>query len=313
MKKNIILLTLLMAIAVAFSSCGDGQKKKTQEIEGETVTIEHHLGSTVVPKNPKRVVALDFSAIENLDYIGVKPVAVPKTNMPSYLAKIQNDTSIENVGTVMEVDLEKINAVKPDLIIIGHRLADMYDQLSAIAPVISASVIDYGDFLSAFKKNLDDLGNIFDKKEEYDRAYEKIEDKISKVKTKVEADGGKGLILLHNRGRFSAYGSGSRFGVIHDVLGVEEAEKNLDTHRHGSPVSSEYVQKVNPDIIFIVDRSLVVNKEVLDKESVENLLIKQTNASKHGRIVYLNPEMWYLAGGGITSMNAMIDEVDQVF
>ena len=44
MKKNIILLTLLMAIAVAFSSCGDGQKKNTQEIEGETVTIEHHLG-----------------------------------------------------------------------------------------------------------------------------------------------------------------------------------------------------------------------------------------------------------------------------
>ena len=311
MKKNIILLILLMA-TVAFTSCGGGHSK-SQAVEGETVTIEHHLGSTIVPKNPQRVVALDFSAIENLDYIGVKPVAVPKTNMPSYLVKIKDDASIENVGTVMEVDLEKINEVNPDLIIIGHRLADMYGQLSAIAPVISASVIDYGNFLGAFEKNLDDLGKIFDKEDEYDKAFGIIESKISNLRDKVEADGAKGLILLHNRGRFSAYGSGSRFGVIHDVLGIEEAEKHLDTHRHGSPVSSEYVQKVNPDIIFIVDRSLVVNNEVLDKESVENMLIKQTNASKHGRIVYLNPEMWYLAGGGITSMNAMIDEVDQAF
>lgn len=312
MNKNIILLILLVAF-VAFISCGGGQQNKSQTVEGETVTIEHNLGSTIVPKNPKRVVALDFSAIENLDYIGVKPVAVPKTNMPSYLAKIKDDSSIENVGTLMEVDLEKINEVNPDLIIIGHRLADMYDQLSAIAPVITASVIDYGNFLGAFEKNLDDLGKIFDKEDEYNKAFDMIENKISKVKDKVQADGAKGLILLHNRGRFSAYGSGSRFGVIHDVLGIEEAEKHLDTHRHGSPVSSEYVQKVNPDIIFIVDRSQVVNNEVLDKESVENMLIKQTNASKHGRIVYLNPEMWYLAGGGIVSMNAMIDEVDQAF
>lgn len=312
MNKNIILLTLSVALATVFTSCGGGQQK-SQAVEGETVTIEHHLGSTVVPKNPKRVVALDFSAIENLDYIGVKPVAATKTNMPSFLAKIKDDTSIANVGTVMEVDLEKINEANPDLIIIGHRLADMYDQLSAIAPVISASVIDYGNFLGAFEKNLNDLGKIFDKEDEYNQAFEDIEAKISNVKQKVDADGGKGLILLHNRGRFSAYGSGSRFGVIHDVLGIEEAEKNLDTHRHGSPVSSEYVQKVNPDIIFIVDRSLVVNNEVLDKESVENMLIKQTNASKDGRIVYLNPEMWYLAGGGITSMNAMIDEVGQAY
>jgi iron complex transport system substrate-binding protein len=71
------------------------------------------------------------------------------------------------------------------------------------------------------------------------------------------------------------------------------------------------VQKVNPDILFIVDRSQVVGNLVLDREQVENQLIQQTAASKNGKIIYLNPEYWYLAGGGITSVNVMIDEVEQ--
>jgi iron complex transport system substrate-binding protein len=57
----------------------------------------------------------------------------------------------------------------------------------------------------------------------------------------------------------------------------------------------------------------VVGNVVLDKEEVENQLLQKTSASRKGKIFYLNPEYWYLAGGGITSVNAMIDEVDQAF
>jgi iron complex transport system substrate-binding protein len=97
------------------------------------------------------------------------------------------------------------------------------------------------------------------------------------------------------------------------VLGVPEAAEGLGTHIHGNPISSEFIGKVNPDILFIVDRSAVVANDRLDKSEVENQLVRQTNAYKNGKIFYLNPEMWYLAGGGITSVNAMIDEVAQAF
>ena len=56
-----------------------------------------------------------------------------------------------------------------------------------------------------------------------------------------------------------------------------------------------------------------MGNDVMDKESVENKLVKQTNASKNNKIIYLNPETWYLAGGGVASVNAMIDEIDQAF
>ena len=317
MNKNSLVLglTMLLGFMMLLSACG-GNQQKSGAGEGtgnETVTITHILGKTELTKNPQRVVVLDFSALENLDYLGIKPVAVPKTSMPSHLRKYKDDTSIVDVGSVVEVNLEKINEARPDLIIMGNRLVDFYDQLAAIAPVIYPTVVDAGDFMHAFEKNLDDLGQLFDKQAEVEKAKADIQSKTEKVKMRTAASEQKALILLHNRGRFSAYGSGSRFGIVHDVLGVKEAAVGLDTHRHGNPVSSEFVQKTNPDIIFIVDRSRVVDNEITNKEEIENSLIKQTAASKNGKIYYLNPEMWYLAGGGITSVSVMIDEVAQAF
>lgn len=72
-------------------------------------------------------------------------------------------------------------------------------------------------------------------------------------------------------------------------------------------------KKANPDIIFIVDRSRAIDNSVNTKEDIENLLIKETEAAKNGKIYYLNPEFWCLAGGGIISVNVMIDEVVQAF
>lgn len=312
MKRNIITIVFAIGLLIGFAACGGGQQKDGAA-SGETVTITHAYGTTEAPKNPQRVVVLDYSALENLDYIGVKPVAIPKLSVPKHLSKYKDDASILDVGSVVEVDLEKVNSVNPDLIIIGGRLADFYDNLSAIAPVIVGSIVDTNNFLGSIEHNWTDLGKIFDKEEAFAEAYNNVVNRVTELKSKVEEDGSKALILLHNRGRFSAYGSGSRFGIIHDVMGVKEAEEGLGTHVHGNPVSSEYVQKVNPDIIFIVDRSIVVGNEVLDKESVENMLIKQTSASINNRIIYLNPETWYLAGGGIMSVNMMIDEIEQVF
>ena len=307
MQTRIFLFTL--GAIIALSGCTGNQQQR--EATGETVTVIHSLDTVQVPVNPQRVVVLDFSALENLDYLGIKPVAIPKSGVPSHLSKYKNDPAIADVGTVVEVNLEKINELHPDLIIIGGRLADFYKDLSAIAPVIYPTVMGTTDFLGAFKANLDDLGRIFGQQDELDRAFAEIEMKVAEVKTKVESADERALILLHNRGRFSAYGSGSRFGIIHDVLGFQEAEKGLGTHVHGTPVSSEFVQKANPDIIFIVDRSMIVGNAVMDKEEVENKLVRQTNAAQNGKIFYLNPEVWYLAGGGIASVNMMIDEVSQ--
>lgn len=303
----------IMLLTVSSISCNSKSKQNaaTTAAVTEMITITHQLGVTEVPKNPKRVVVLDFGALENISLIGVKPVAIPKTGLPKYLNRYQSDASITDVGNLVEVSLEKINDSKPDLIILGGRLRGMYDDMSKIAPTICPST-DYNNFFERFQKNVTDLSKLFDGSEELTKAFEDLKKRVDTVKIKTSQIEGKALVLLHNKGKFSAYGSGSRFGIVHDVFGVKEANPGLGTHQHGNPVSSEFIQQVNPDIIFIVDRSAVVGDQALDKNQVENKLVQQTNAYKNGKIIYLNPEAWYLSGGGgIASINIMIDEIEK--
>ena len=265
MNKLFIILSVSKSVLLA--GCNMNQQKEGSP-NGETVTLTHSLGPIDVPKNPQRVVVLDYSTLENLDYLGIKPVAIPKTNLPSHLRKYGDDPSIVDVGSITEVNLEKINEASPDLIIMGGRLIDFYDQLSAIAPVLYPQITDADDYMKAFEKNLNDLALLYDKQDEVDSALEGVNNRIEEVRDITSTSDAKALVLLHNRGRFSAYGSGSRFGMVFDVLGVQESVEGLEVHRHGNPVSSEFVQKANPDILFIVDMSLVVEKAVLDKAEV---------------------------------------------
>lgn len=52
-----------------------------------------------------------------------------------------------------------------------------------------------------------------------------------------------------------------------------------------------------------------VGGEVGAKETIENELVKKTDAFKNGKIIYLDGTNWYLSGGGLQSMKSMIDEV----
>jgi iron complex transport system substrate-binding protein len=54
---------------------------------------------------------------------------------------------------------------------------------------------------------------------------------------------------------------------------------------------------------------VVTAGEPASKELIENDLVKGTNAYKNGKIIYLAPNYWYLSGGGLLSVEAMVGEV----
>ena len=114
---------------------------------------------------------------------------------------------------------------------------------------------------------------------------------------------------MKKKKRLSAYGKGSRFGIVHDVLGVKVADDTIEVSTHGQEASFEYISKVNPDILFVVDRTAVVGGETAGSDTLDNDLVKGTNAGKNNKIIYLDPETWYLGGAGITSVKAMVEEV----
>lgn len=281
--------------------------------EPAELTFKHALGETTIKSNPQKVVVFDYGTLDTLDKLGVEVAALPQSNVPSYLSKY-NDDKYENVGSLQEPDLEKINSLSPDLIIISGRQNAFYEELSKIAPTLYVAV-DNADYMTSFTNNVKMLGQIFGKEAEVETELTAINASIEALNAKAVADGKKSLIILANEGKISAYGSGSRFGIIHDVFGFAQADDKIEVSTHGQSVTYEYVADKNPDYLFVVDRGAVVKSESGEssaKKSVENDLVKNTNAFKNGKIVYLDPDYWYLSGGGLISVSEMLKEVEAV-
>src|SRR5690606_9993630 len=226
-----------------------------------------------------------------------------------YLKEFAAIEGMVDVGTLKEANLEKVNEVEPDLIIIGGRLAANYDEFTKVAPTINLNV-DSENYMESFKENQRIIGELYGKQDEVEKELSDIDTRIEAIQAKAAESGKKALIVLTNEGRMSAYGKGSRFGIIHDVFGVAPADETIESSTHGQSVSNEFIKEVNPDILFVIDRGAAIKRESASVEQFANPLIQQTNAFKDDKIVFLNPEIWYLSGGGLKSIKMMLDEVE---
>lgn len=310
MKKFLILICTSLFIVVLTACGGTNEGKETDNNDqSDEVVVEHELGKTTVEKNPEKVVVFDFGSLDTLDKLGIDVSAVPQQNIPSYLEKYESD-DYENVGGLKEPDFEKLAEINPDLIIISGRQADLYDQLSELAPTIYLGV-DTTDYMASFEKNAGIIGEIFNKEKEVQAELDAIKDKILETAKKAEDENKSGLIILANDDKISAYGPGSRFGLIHDVLGVKAIDENIETSTHGMNVSFEYVTEKDPDLLYVIDRGAVVDGDSSAEVIVENKLMEKTKAYQNENIIYLDPEYWYLSGGGLESVTKMIDEINE--
>ncbi|RNF39230.1 siderophore ABC transporter substrate-binding protein [Planococcus salinus] len=315
MKKWLLMAFTLMVVAF-LAACGSEDAGETNAAEkdgekAETMTVTHELGETTFEKNPETVVVFDFGILDSMDKLGVEAAAIPQESLPGYLEKYEGEEYV-NAGTLKEADFEAIHALDPDLIIISARQADMYEEYAAIAPTIHMAV-DTDNYMTSFTDNMNLLGEIFGKEEQVKEELASIEATIEEVNTAVSETDEKALILLANEGKVSAYGPASRFGLIHDVFGVQPADEGIEVSTHGQSVSYEYILEQNPDVIFVIDRNAAVGGEASAKDSVENELVQKTNAYKNGKIVYLDPDYWYLSGGGLVSVNQMVQDIQSVF
>lgn len=163
--------------------------------------------------------------------------------------------------------------------------------------------------MESFKENLATIGTIFDKRDEIDQELQSIKQSIADLQKKVPESEKKALIILANDDKISAYGPGSKFGLIHDVFGIPAVDEGIEASTHGMNVPFEYVVKKNPDLLYVIDRGAIVGSESSVKQVVENELTKKTSAYQNDNIVYLDPNYWYLSGGGLVSVQEMVDEV----
>lgn len=277
----------------------------------QEIVVHHAQGETVLPDRPKAVLTFDLAALDTLDALGVEVAGVPGSNIPDYLEKYRSGRYVK-IGSLFEPDYEAVHAAHPDLIIVAGRSAPRYAELAKIAPTIDLTIAPEA-FIEGAKRNAVTLGEIFGKEAEAAAFVSDLDAGIAALRKKVHG-AGKALIVMTNGGKITAYGSGSRFGWVHDDLGIEPAVADVAAATHGEAISFEFLLETDPEWLIVIDRDAAVGSAgAAARQTLDNELVAATAAARKGRIVYVDTVRWYLVGGGLASLRSMVEELAAAF
>ncbi|NQL66574.1 ABC transporter substrate-binding protein [Streptococcus suis] len=314
--KRITLAFLALFSIIALAACSSAEQVSTSQ----DITIQTSTGETTVPSNPQKIVVLDYGVADSLRALGKEDtiVGMPKDSLPTYLKDLKDKKEITNVGNLREVNLETVAELEPDLIILSSRTQDQQAEFEKIAPAIYFEN-STSDYLNSVKTNATELAKLFG-----DEAVKEAESKLADIDRLVQTAQDKNkntqlttLTVLLNEGSMAGIAPDGRYSFIYKTLGFQPTDLKLEENTqgnqgrsHGSSLSLESVSQINPDIIFVVDRTLAIGgDDTQNSDILNNALIQETNAGKNKKIITLTPDLWYLSGGGLESTKLMFEEV----
>ena len=313
MKKCLPTL-LAAALALGLAACGQQTDSKTasdstSQAAGEQIKLSSKAGEITIPANVSKIAVMDYTSLDTFVALGAsdKVIGLPLSSaVPSSLASFK-DGKYADFGAVNNVNLEKLAAAQPQLVISADRLQKQTDALKQIAPTYHYS-IDTNNYWQSFHEQTLNLAKIVGKTTEAEQKLQALDAEAAKLSEKTK--GKTALIVLVNNDKLMAFGQHSRFGLIHDKLGFTPADASIKVGTHGQSISYEYIAEKNPDYLFVIDRaSAVTGKSGGAQAALNNDIIKQSKAAKENHIVYLDANNWYLMNGGLNAMHEMVVEV----
>ena len=349
MKK---FLTLMLATVMTFSlvACGSAETGVESNTEGsnveagaeestestteasaeaekpETITIQSLNGDKVmadleVPYDPQRIAILDMPALDTVDALGLGDRIVGSAKVTiEYLTQYNPDNSndaIANLGSVKTADLEQVAACEPDIIFIGGRLSKSYADLSEIAPVVYLAVDYEKGVVQSTADSAKTIASIFGLEGEIDAKMEGFQTRIDALNGVLKDK--QVLLAMYNNNAMSIMDTESQLNIIANELGASNLGENVgeaEKAAHGEDASWETIINLNPEYIFVLDRSTATGaaeEGVLGaKEVIENDLIKQLDCYKNNKIIYFieHANVWYTSTGGIQALDTMLADLE---
>lgn len=215
--------TLGLLTALTLSTLG-GARAAT--CAGQNVT--HALGQTCVSGVPKRVVSLEWTYTENLLALGVQPVgAADLTGYREWVrVPVSLGAGVQDVGTRQQPSLERIRALKPDLIITTKlRAASSYAQLSAIAPTLVFNPYSGGSQLTEMRQTFTTMARVLRREGTARQVLTNLDARLSRVRQALKAQGVAGDRVVVAQAYTARTGSATlrlftRNSMVSEILGA---------------------------------------------------------------------------------------------
>ena len=283
-KYSLFILVLLFAVF----SCG---KKEDEKSKANTETKVNEKSE----KKYDRIVVLDPAVVEMVYLLGGEDKLVGSAKLErSKIWPEEKTEKVESVGTFINPSLEKIIALKPDLVIESFHSSDAIDK-SLSSNNIEIIKIQANSIEDIFK-NFQKVAKILGKEKEAEKIIAEKRQKIEEIK-KIDTTEKKGLFILAPT-PMRVFGKGTLPNDIMEMLNI----KNIAAGMEGmSPtLTPEYIIKENPDIIL----TFVKNPQEIVKANPQ---IKDISAIKNNKFVVLE------TGQILRGSPRMIDYIADVY
>jgi iron complex transport system substrate-binding protein len=284
---------LLVACATT-TACGTGKEASS---DAPWRTVEHKFGTTEIPEAPERVVTVGISDHDVVLALGTVPVGI--TVNPDSLADQPDGVwpwAQDELGdgkpevlSSMEIDYERVAALKPDLItaVYSGITAEDYQKLSQIAPTVAQSGA-YPDAGMPWDEMTRLIGRSLGEEERAEKLIAEVEGRFAEAREQHPEFNGKTAVYAASleAGQYYAETAvSSRVGIL-TSLGFETPEE-LNVDKFFVEISQEQLSLLDHDVLVWEIGS---NPEIAAAIK-NNPLYQQLGVAREGRDVFIEDQL----------------------
>lgn len=284
--------------------------------------LNHAEGVVKRDTTPNHIVSYDLGVLDSLAALGITAVGVPRSLYQGTTLEQYQEAPV--VGTLFEPDYDALKKLEPDLIFAGGRSAQAIPELEKLAPVAVFNT-DTNAYMTRFEANNLALAKAFGKEKEAKELLEKVRTNVAKIQQQNKGQSGVFLFVINDM--VMAHAPGDRFGYVYELTGLtsvlpaasprsgprvrpepgSEAAKAAQLEREKVVLQ---LAQANPDWLLVLDRGAINGAEKTAANTLANHpLLSQTDAFKAGRVVYLEPNPWYVIGSGLNNVISITDSL----
>lgn len=298
MPKWVGSVAAVAALAIGLMGCSttntnDGNANSAPTTTNKfNATIDTKFGQVKLTEQPKRVVALGWGDAETALSLGVEPVgasdwlAFGGEGVGPWL-KGAYKTAPTILGT-MELDYEKIAALKPDLILDVKSSGDekRYKRLAEIAPTVGVPA-NGDNYLTTTNKQVEMISKALGKDKEGEALLKKVDDAFAKAAKDNPQFASKSIVVAaYSSEGFGAYVKGDARVDFMTRLGFKTKEA-VEKMANGS-----FYVKVSDEKLDLLDADATVVLPIFvdAKEVTNNKLFQKVPSVVAGRSIILDKD-----------------------
>ena len=198
-------------------------------------------------KEPRRIVSLVPAVTEMLFALGAGDRVAGVSSFDKFPPEV---SKIPQVGALLDPNLDRILALRPDLVVLYHSQADLQTQLQrAVVPWYSYRHAGLADVTETIRA----VGTRIGRHEQGQQLARDIESKLAALRKRFASGQRPRTLVVFGRENFALrgiYASGGR-GFIHDMLTVAGGDNVFaDVQREAVQATTELILTRRPDVIL---------------------------------------------------------------